>query len=120
MKQTVVGLLAVLLVAVVLAIAQPAGAHDYDRGNSDHPLRLVAYFFHPIGIGLEYGVTRLVHLGVSKPHARILFGHAPRNEMDERGQYPVCNLDRAAARTVECPHCHKQTLKPRDEYYSWR
>jgi len=120
MKRSLVGLLAVLLAAMVLAIARPAAAHDYDRGNSDHPLRLIAYSLYPIGIGLEYGVFRLVHLGVSQPHARILFGHAPRNERDERGQYPVCNLDKPAPPTVECPHCHKAILKPRDEYYTWR
>jgi len=120
MKEKCVGLLAVLLVAMVLGVAAPVGAHDYDRGNSDYPLRVVAYLFYPLGIGLEYGIMRPIHQLVSQPHARIIFGHAPRNERDERGQYPVCPVCKPEQVGTECPHCHKAVLKPRDEYWTWR
>ena len=28
-------------------------AHEYDRDDSDHPLRLIAYAVHPVGIAVE-------------------------------------------------------------------
>jgi hypothetical protein len=120
MKQRVVGLLAALLVAMIFAVASPVRAHDFNRGNSDYPLRVIAYALHPLGIGLEYGIMRPIHQLVSLPHARILFGHAPRNERDEHGQYPICPTCRPEAGGVECPTCHKPLLKPRDEYWAWR
>jgi hypothetical protein len=120
MKQKFVGLSVALPVAMVLAVAAPAGAHDYDRGNSDYPFRLLAYAVHPLGIALEYGIMRPIHQLVSLPHARIIFGHDPRNERDEHGQYPVCPVCREGMVAVECPNCHKPLLKPRDEYWAWR
>jgi hypothetical protein len=115
--------LSVFVASVVLAlfvVSAPVTAHDYQRNNSDHPFRVVAYFLHPVGIGLEYGVTRPVHWVVSQPNMRILFGHAPRHELDELGRYPVCNLCQGTPPVVECPSCHKKLLKPRDEYWTWR
>ncbi len=113
-------LLAAAAMVAVMAAAAPVCAHDYERGNSDHPLRYVAYLMHPFGIAFEYGVLRWIHKGVSQPHARIWFGHNPRNERDEYGRYPVCAMDRTAVPAVECPHCHKPLMKPPDEYWVWK
>jgi len=117
MKRVSVGLLAVVLVAMVLAVAAPVSAHDYQRNRSDHPLRLVAYVLHPIGLGLEYAITRPIHHLVSLPYARFIFGHDPRNERNERGEYPVCLLCRPEIVAKECPQCHKTMQKPRDKYW---
>jgi len=69
-----------LALVFVSTLAVPAWAHDYDRGDSDHWLRQLAYVVHPIGVALEYGVTRPIHWVVSRPNACIIFGHDPRPE----------------------------------------
>jgi hypothetical protein len=119
MKRFTLGLVAVVLVMVVFAMATPVGAHDYDRANDGHIFRMLAYVLHPIGIGLEYGIMRPIHQGVSQPHFRIIFGHDPRNELDEHGRYPVCVECQATPPVVQCPSCKKPILKPRDEYWVW-
>ena len=67
--------------AIVLFLAVPtkSEAHDYDRDDSEHPLRYVAYAIHPIGIALEYIVFRPIHKLVSLNKATsVTFGHDPR------------------------------------------
>lgn len=61
-----------------------ADAHVYDRDDSDHPLRYVAYALHPIGIAIEYGVLRQIHWIVSQPDWDVIFGHEayPEKEQD--------------------------------------
>lgn len=114
MKRTTVGLLAVVLVAVVLAV--PVAAHDYDRDDSDYLFRYVAYLVHPVGIALEYGVTRPVHwLVSSQPDLQTAFGHDPRHAGNG---FPVCNLCTPGPRAVQCPKCYRPLLKPPDEYWS--
>jgi hypothetical protein len=64
--------------AVMVAVVSPqAGADSYSRGNSDHPLRYVAYALHPLGIAVEYAVLRPVHWLVSRRHLDVVFGHDP-------------------------------------------
>jgi len=66
----------VILGGVMTVLPVRASAHDYQRGSTDgHVLRLVAYVVHPIGIALEYGITRPVHWVASQPHLDILLGH---------------------------------------------
>ena len=64
-----------LVAALTVCFAPAASAHQYDRDNSDMWLRYVAYALHPVGIALEYGVTRPIHWVVSQPHLNIVFGH---------------------------------------------
>ncbi|MBN1867790.1 hypothetical protein JW916_10900 [Candidatus Sumerlaeota bacterium] len=71
-----------LVFALLLLAAGPVCAHEYDRNDSDHPLRYAAYLVHPIGILGEYAITRPIHLLVSLPHACIIFGHDPRPGME--------------------------------------
>ena len=66
--------LACMLFAMCVA---PSWAHDYDRNDSGCWLRYAAHLLHPVGIALEYGVTRPLHALVSKPDLCILFGHEP-------------------------------------------
>ena len=63
------------LTILMASMIVPASAHRYNRVDDGHPLRLVAYALHPIGIGLEYFVMRPVHRFVSQDDNDILFGH---------------------------------------------
>jgi len=119
MRGKLVGLLTALALAMIFAVASPARAHDYDRENDGHLLRLVAYAFYPVGMGLEYGIMRPIHQLVSQPKLCVIFGHEPRNQVDENGNPAVCALCKPAVETVECPNCHKMTLKPVAKFYSW-
>ena len=80
MKNKLMGVLFALALLLIPAISQ---AHDYDRDDSDYPLRYVAYVVHPFGIAAEYAVLRPIHWLVSRPNLDILFGHEPRKS-DEK------------------------------------
>ncbi len=72
------------LVAVALAaLPGTAQAHVYDRDDSDHPLRVVSYVVHPVGMAVEYAVLRPIHWLVSRPTVAPVFGHRPRPEVEE-------------------------------------
>lgn len=76
-----ISLFSSLVLAVGLMAMSPgsAQAHNYRPGSTDeHPLRLVAYIFHPIGVGLEWGITRPMHWLASQPTLDILMGHKAR------------------------------------------
>ncbi|MCH8133088.1 MAG: hypothetical protein IIA30_11115 [Myxococcales bacterium] len=68
-------LAAALTVAVALTIALPALADDYDDRHSGHPLRIVAYVVHPIGVILDYLIFRPFHWVGSHEPFSTLFGH---------------------------------------------
>ncbi|GEM_PF-499286 len=77
MKNKTFAAIGILLLAVAFcAFAPQARAHDYRRGTStDHPLRIVAYIVHPVGMALEYVVMRPIHYVVSQPKLDVLCGH---------------------------------------------
>jgi hypothetical protein len=65
------------LVAAWLAAgaALPAAAHDHDPEEAGHPLRVVAYVLHPVGVALDWLIMRPAHwVGHHEPF-RTLFGH---------------------------------------------
>ena len=68
-------LAAALTVAAALTIALPALADDYDDRTSGHPLRIVAYVVHPIGVILDYLIFRPFHWVGSHEPFSTLFGH---------------------------------------------
>jgi len=68
-------LAAALTVAAALTIALPALADDYDDQTSGHPLRIVAYVVHPIGVILDYLIFRPFHWVGSHEPFSTLFGH---------------------------------------------
>jgi hypothetical protein len=49
---------AALLVVMVLSSTAPALATDYDKKRSGHPLRVLAYIAHPVGVILDWVIFR--------------------------------------------------------------
>ncbi len=74
-----------LLAMFVISAAAPTMAHRYRRAQNDHPMRLVAYVLHPVGIAVEYAVMRPIHELVSQPDLDIWFGH--ESSKVEEGTY---------------------------------
>lgn len=69
------GWLAALVMAVMIAFASPVAADEYDDSNSGHPLRIIAYVLHPVGVIIDYVVIRPAHWLVSIEPMKTLFGH---------------------------------------------
>ena len=69
---------AAVLTAIAIALtAAPVTADEYDPQRAAHPMRIVAYALHPIGVLLDLLIFRPAHwIGSYKPHA-ALFGHEP-------------------------------------------
>ncbi|MEE2677898.1 MAG: hypothetical protein VX546_04895 [Myxococcota bacterium] len=63
------------LAAMLIAIAVPAGANEeYDPEYAGHPVRIVAYVLHPIGVIVDYLILRPAFwVGSQEPFA-TLFG----------------------------------------------
>lgn len=65
-------LLAAGLAAAALGVALPASADEYDPRHAGHPVRIVAYVLHPIGVVIDYLVLRPAYwLGSREPFATI-------------------------------------------------
>ncbi len=61
--------------AVFLATPRSAQADEYERDRAGHPVRIVAYLLHPVGVVLDYLIFRPAHwLGHREPF-QTLFGH---------------------------------------------
>ena len=69
------GGVAALVAAVMLVGATASVADDYDPTQSAHPLRLVAYLLHPVGVFLDYVLVRPAHWLVSQEPFDKVFGH---------------------------------------------
>lgn len=73
LRRGVFAILALGLIAV--AAAMPAQADEYDAKSSGHPLRIVAYVLHPVGVAIDYLLLRPAHwLGSHEP-LKTIFGH---------------------------------------------
>lgn len=60
--------LAAVAALAVLAAASPVAAEEYDETYSGHPLRIIAYVLHPIGVILDTLIFRPFHwLGSHEP-----------------------------------------------------
>jgi hypothetical protein len=68
-------ILAVVFATCFMMMTSVSSAHNYDRENDGHPLRLIAYVLNPFGIALEYAIERPVHHLVSLPYCNVIFGH---------------------------------------------
>jgi hypothetical protein len=69
------GAAAGLVLALSLGAVSPSQADEYDPKRAGHPLRIVAYVVHPIGVAVDYLFLRPMHwLGSQQPLATI-FGH---------------------------------------------
>jgi hypothetical protein len=59
---------------VLLAGFVQAAYDDYDDYTDSHPLRLIAYVFHPIGYTIEWLALRPLHALVTQPELQPIFG----------------------------------------------
>jgi len=67
---------AVLGLSLALLAAAPAArADEHDPQESGHPLRIVAYVLHPVGVIVDTLVFRPAHWLVHHEPLRTLFGH---------------------------------------------
>lgn len=66
---------AAIAVGLVLVLASPVAADEYDASKSGHPLRMIAYALHPVGVLIDYVLLRPAHwLGSLEP-IKAIFGH---------------------------------------------
>ena len=67
---------ATLALAAILSLgAAPALADEYESTDSAHPLRIVAYVLHPVGVILDTLIVKPAHFLVSYEPLKTLFGH---------------------------------------------
>jgi hypothetical protein len=69
------GLGAALLLALIAVAPRAAGADEHDPKRSAHPLRVLAYAVHPIGVALDWLIVRPAHWVVEREPFRTIFGH---------------------------------------------
>jgi hypothetical protein len=60
---------------LVSATATQAPADEYDPTMAGHPLRIVAYVLHPVGVIIDYLILRPAHWVGSQEPIRTLVGH---------------------------------------------
>jgi hypothetical protein len=70
------GLAGAILGGLLLATApRPVAADDHDPERAAHPLRVLAYAVHPIGVALDWLIVRPAHWVVERQPFRTIFGH---------------------------------------------
>ena len=62
---------------LLLTSSAPAAYDDYDDYSDSHPLRLIAYIFHPIGYTVEWLALRPLHALATQPELQPIFGTDP-------------------------------------------
>jgi hypothetical protein len=62
--------------ALVALGSAAARADDYDPQRAGHPVRIIAYAVHPVGVILDLVIFRPAHWIGSLPVLDKLFGHA--------------------------------------------
>ena len=68
-------LLAGAMALALLAGAAPASADEYEPKRAGHPLRIVAYVVHPVGVAIDYLILRPAHWIGSHEPFKTIFGH---------------------------------------------
>jgi hypothetical protein len=74
--------------AALLGSASPAAADDYDPLRAGHPLRIIAYALHPIGVAFDYLLFRPAHWLGHKEPIRTIFGHTGEQHPGYRRDHP--------------------------------
>ncbi|MBW2423790.1 MAG: hypothetical protein JRG86_06060 [Deltaproteobacteria bacterium] len=64
-----------LMAIFFLGAASPAPADDYNSSEAGHPVRIVAYVLHPVGVLLDYLLLRPAHWLASHEPLKTIFGH---------------------------------------------
>jgi hypothetical protein len=72
--------LAGLAAAAVLAGPMGVAADDYDPQRAGHPVRMIAYALHPVGVIVDLLVLRPAHWIGSLPVLDEFFGHEPYDD----------------------------------------
>jgi hypothetical protein len=72
-----VGGVLVLALTLASASATTTWAHEHDPEESGHPVRVLAYLLHPVGVIIDYVLFRPAHWVVSHEPFQTLFGHEP-------------------------------------------
>ena len=67
--------LAAALALAGIGVSAPARADRYDPQRAGHPVRIIAYAVHPIGVLLDLLIFRPAHWVGSEPVLDKLFGH---------------------------------------------
>jgi hypothetical protein len=75
LRRTRKSLVAAALASSLLLAAAPALGDDHDSEDSGHPLRMVAYLVHPVGVIIDTLIFRPAHWIVSFEPFKTLFGH---------------------------------------------
>jgi hypothetical protein len=70
------------LLACMALAATSASADEYDARRAGHPLRVLGYILHPVGVALDWLIFRPAHWAGSQPAFAYLFGH----DVDEEPQ----------------------------------
>ena len=76
-RRTRIRLMAVVALAAMAAmicLASPALAVEYDPKDSGHPLRVVGYLLHPVGVTIDYLILRPAFWVGSHEPFRTVFG----------------------------------------------
>ncbi len=74
-RETRKGIAITLLAAALSVGATPARADRDDPTESGHPLRVVAYALHPVGVLIDALIFRPAHWLVHHQPMATLFGH---------------------------------------------
>lgn len=70
------GIFVAAIAGLLFAMPTRSDAHDYDRDDSDHILRYVAYVVHPIGMAVDQWLLRPIHRFVHRDEKTLFwFGH---------------------------------------------
>jgi hypothetical protein len=96
---------AVAAVTLTSLMAGPAAADDYEPSRAGHPLRVIAYLLHPVGVALDYLVMRPAHWLGSQEPTRTIVGHeeSRREEVEHAAEHAA-----EAARAESAPALERQ------------
>jgi hypothetical protein len=66
---------AVALLTLIASAAPGVRADEHDPEVAGHPLRMIAYALHPVGVAIDYLILRPAHWVVNREPFRTIFGH---------------------------------------------
>jgi hypothetical protein len=98
--------LALVIASSVSLMAAPALADKYDPESAGHPLRIVAYVLHPVGVALDWLIFRPAHWIGSKPPLNTIFGHEDETPTITRVRDPEVQSDPALHGEPSDPPAH--------------
>ncbi|HIF93040.1 MAG: hypothetical protein ABGX04_03285 [Myxococcales bacterium] len=67
--------IAAFFVVLIIGLASPVTADEYEEDNAGHPVRVLAYVLYPVGVVIDYVLMRPAHWLVSHEPLKTFFGH---------------------------------------------